>query len=86
MRYRCYQELAKIGRTRCLSVTVLFNAPGVRFKKKLNAKVIEIMGADRNVQTLAVSPAAHKVWDDSGSIRLITRKKLAPLKAGSQKR
>lgn len=42
MRYRCYQELAKIGRTRCFSVTVLFNAPAVRFKEKLNAKVIEL--------------------------------------------
>lgn len=42
MRYRCYEELAKIGRTRCYSVTVLFNAPAVRFKKKLNAQVIEL--------------------------------------------
>jgi hypothetical protein len=42
MRYRCYQELAKIGRTRCFSVTVLFNLPAMRFKKKLNAKVVEL--------------------------------------------
>jgi hypothetical protein len=42
MRYHCYEELAKLGRTCCLSVTVLFNAPAVRFKKKLNAKVIEL--------------------------------------------
>ncbi|MBC7790053.1 MAG: hypothetical protein H7Z74_08905 [Anaerolineae bacterium] len=42
MRYRCYEELAEIGRTHCYSVTVLFNAPALRFKKKLNAKVIEL--------------------------------------------
>lgn len=42
MRYRCYEELAKTGRTDCYSVTVLFNVPAVRFKKKLNAKVIEL--------------------------------------------
>ena len=42
MRYRCYEELAKIGRTHCYSVTVLFNVPAVRFKKKLNAKVVEL--------------------------------------------
>ncbi|MGZ5095415.1 MAG: hypothetical protein ACXWCH_30215 [Burkholderiales bacterium] len=42
MRYRCYEELAKIGRTRCYSATVLFNVPAERFKKKLGAQVIEL--------------------------------------------
>jgi hypothetical protein len=42
VRYSCYRELARIGRTRCFSVTVLFNVPAMRFKKKLNAKVIEL--------------------------------------------
>jgi hypothetical protein len=42
LRLSCYQELAKLGRTRCFSVTVLFNVPAMRFKRKLNAKVIEL--------------------------------------------
>ncbi len=40
MRYRCYEELAKMGRHRCYSVTIIFNTPAVRFKEKLGAKVI----------------------------------------------
>ncbi|MGI9044878.1 MAG: GNAT family N-acetyltransferase, partial [Gemmatimonadaceae bacterium] len=40
MRYRCYEELAAMGRRRCYSVTIIFNTPAVRFKEKLGAKVI----------------------------------------------
>ncbi|MGI9043014.1 MAG: GNAT family N-acetyltransferase, partial [Gemmatimonadaceae bacterium] len=40
MRYRCYEELAAMGRRRCYSVTIVFNTPAVRFKQKLGAKVI----------------------------------------------
>jgi hypothetical protein len=40
MRYRCYEDLARMGRTRCYSVTIRFNAPAVRFKKKLGATVV----------------------------------------------
>lgn len=42
MRYRCYEELAKLGRDRCYSVTVVFNTPAVRFKQKLGAQVLEL--------------------------------------------
>lgn len=43
IRYRCYEELAKLGRERCYSVTVVFNTPAVRFKQKLGAQVAELM-------------------------------------------
>jgi GNAT superfamily N-acetyltransferase len=39
IRYRCYEELAKLGRTRCYSVTIAFNTPAIRFKQKLGAEV-----------------------------------------------
>lgn len=42
MRYRCYEELAKLGRTRCYSFTAVFNTPAVRFKQKLGAQVLEL--------------------------------------------
>ncbi len=40
MRYRCYEELAAMGRQRCYSVTIIFNTPAARFKEKLGASVI----------------------------------------------
>lgn len=40
MRYRCYEEMAKLGRHRCYSVTIIFNTPAIRFKEKLGAEVI----------------------------------------------
>jgi GNAT superfamily N-acetyltransferase len=42
MRYRLYEELAKLGRNRCYSITVLFNKPASRFKAKLGAQVLEL--------------------------------------------
>ena len=42
LRYRCYQELAKLGRTRCYSITAAFNIPAINFKKKLHAQVLEL--------------------------------------------
>lgn len=42
MRYRCYEELAKLRRDRCYSVTVVFNTPAVRFKRKVGAQVLEL--------------------------------------------
>lgn len=42
MRYRCYEEMASLGRDRCYSVTVVFNAPAVRFKQKLGAQALEL--------------------------------------------
>jgi ribosomal protein S18 acetylase RimI-like enzyme len=38
LRYICYKELAKIGRTALYSVSDVSNRPAIRFKKKLNAK------------------------------------------------
>jgi GNAT superfamily N-acetyltransferase len=43
LRYRCYEELAKLGRERLYSVTVLFNTPAVRYKQKLGAQIAELM-------------------------------------------
>jgi GNAT superfamily N-acetyltransferase len=40
MRYRCYEEMAKLGRIRCYSVTIAFNTPAIRFKQKLGAEVV----------------------------------------------
>lgn len=42
MRYRCYEELAKLGRERCYSVTVVFNTPAARVKQKMGAQVLEL--------------------------------------------
>ena len=42
MRYRCYQELAKLGKERCYSITIAFNTPAMHFKQKLNAQVLEL--------------------------------------------
>jgi GNAT superfamily N-acetyltransferase len=42
MRYRLYKELARLGKTRCYSLTVLFNAPAARFKAKLGARILEL--------------------------------------------
>ena len=41
MRYRCYEELARLGRHRCYSVTIVFNTPAVRLMRKLGAQVLE---------------------------------------------
>ena len=40
-RYRCYQELAKRGKTVLYSRTVSLNAPAMKFKNKLHAEVLE---------------------------------------------
>lgn len=42
LRYHCYQELAKMGRHRCYSITAAFNIPAINFKKKLHAQVLEL--------------------------------------------
>jgi hypothetical protein len=53
MRYRCYEEMAKLGRHRCFSVTIVFNTPALRFKTKLGAEIIgrgvyiEVLGRSR---------------------------------------
>lgn len=40
MRYRCYEEMARLGRHQCYSVTIIFNTPALRFKTKLGAESI----------------------------------------------
>jgi len=42
LRYRCYEELAKLGRDQCYSITAVWNAPAARFKEKLGAQVLEL--------------------------------------------
>jgi GNAT superfamily N-acetyltransferase len=42
LRSRWYQELEKLGRRRCYSITVAFNAAAAQFKKKLRAQVVEL--------------------------------------------
>ena len=41
VRYRAYEELIKQGRTHLYSVSERFNTSAVRFKKKINAKIID---------------------------------------------
>jgi GNAT superfamily N-acetyltransferase len=42
LRYRCYEELAKLGREQCYSITAVWNPPAAKFKKKLGARVLEL--------------------------------------------
>ncbi len=42
MRYRVYRELAELGKTRLYSFTDYFNSPAIRFKQKLNAKLLQL--------------------------------------------
>jgi GNAT superfamily N-acetyltransferase len=42
LRYRCYEELAKLGRDQCYSITAVWNPPAAKFKKKLGARVLEL--------------------------------------------
>lgn len=38
IRYKIYEELARIGRTRCFSYSAYYNYSSIRFKEKLNSK------------------------------------------------
>lgn len=42
VRYRTYEELAKLGRRRCYSLTSVLNAPSTRFKARLGARILEL--------------------------------------------
>ena len=42
LRYQCYKELAKLGRNKLYSISDCLNTPSVRFKKKLNAELLEL--------------------------------------------
>lgn len=42
MRYQCYKALAKLGRNKLYSVSGCFNTPSIKFKMKLNAKLLEL--------------------------------------------
>lgn len=42
MRYQCYKELAKLGRDKLFSISEFFNTPSIRFKMKLDAKLLEL--------------------------------------------
>jgi GNAT superfamily N-acetyltransferase len=41
LRYRLYEELAQMGRTKLYSITDCFNAPALRFKLKLGAGILK---------------------------------------------
>lgn len=41
LRYRLYEELARMGRTKLYSITERFNAPALRFKLKLGARILK---------------------------------------------
>jgi len=41
IRYRLYEELARVGRTRLYSFTEQFNRAAIRFKLKLNSRVVD---------------------------------------------
>ena len=40
LRNRCYKELALMGRTTLYSISDVLNKPSIRFKKKLDAKIV----------------------------------------------
>lgn len=40
LRLRCCEELARLGRTRCYSVTAAFNTPSLRVKQKLGVQTM----------------------------------------------
>jgi len=42
LRYQFYRELALQGKKRLYSVSDCFNTPGIKFKLKLNARIIEL--------------------------------------------
>jgi hypothetical protein len=42
LRYRVYQSLLEMGRSRLYSLTEYFNAPAKKFKKKLNARHLKL--------------------------------------------
>jgi hypothetical protein len=40
LRYKLYKRLIQMGRTKFFSITLLFNTPAIKFKKKLKAKPV----------------------------------------------
>lgn len=42
LRHGCIKELARTGRPNCMSISTSFNAPAIRFKKKLGAKITRL--------------------------------------------
>jgi hypothetical protein len=52
LRYRCYEELAKLGRPRCYSITAVWNASATRFKGKLGAQIVELGVLARAIERL----------------------------------
>ncbi len=41
IRYRLYEELARVGRLRLYSFTERFNRAAIRFKQKLNSRIVD---------------------------------------------
>ncbi len=42
IRYKCYQQLEQLGKNRLYSISLAFNTPAIKFKKKLNAEPYEL--------------------------------------------
>jgi GNAT superfamily N-acetyltransferase len=42
MRYACYKALSQMGRDRFYSISEVFNAPSLRFKERLKAKLLSL--------------------------------------------
>jgi len=40
LRYQLYKQLMQMGKTKCFSITLLFNTPAIKFKKKLKARPV----------------------------------------------
>jgi len=42
LKYSLYKHLRDIGRTNCFAIANLFNAPSIKFRKKLNARILRL--------------------------------------------
>jgi GNAT superfamily N-acetyltransferase len=42
LRYQCYRELDILGKRKLFSISDYFNTPSIKFKLKLNARIIEL--------------------------------------------
>ena len=57
LRYKSYEILEKIGRTKCYSYSDYYNNAAIKFKKKLNAKFLKVG------LYFAISKSYRWIWD-----------------------
>jgi hypothetical protein len=65
IRYKCYKELEKLGRTRLYSISETVNKQSINFKKKLNAKFV----------LLALYVCLFKKWTYSKALKKFNTEK-----------